>query len=235
MSTQGIGQQIGGVLAPEGRVARMLLTILQHVETSALGLVCLAPAFAFHALVGWQPTHLAIWLGVVAFLPAGPAVFAMLSQSRDFLAEGAYPGHGVRRFAASWLRGARALAGWWLLAGFFGLMLAYNLALYPASDLVLAGSVTGLAALVAATVGLSCHSLLHGPLGLLPRLAAVLAAWARRPHVVLAQVLLAVLAALGTLLPVIGPSLALFLPGLATVGILVVNAMTGFDEHLQAN
>lgn len=234
MSTQSIGQRIGGVLAPEGRVARMLLTILQHVQTSALGLVCLAPAFAFHALVGWQPTHLAVWLGVAAFLPAGPAAFAMLSQARDFLAEGGYPGSGVRRFAASWLRGARELAAWWLLTGFFGLMLAYNLALYPASDSVLAASVTGLAALVAATVGLSCHCLLHGSLGLLARLTSVLAVWLRRPHVVLAQVLLVLLAGLGTLLPVVGPSLALFLPGLAAMGILVVNAMSGFDEQLKA-
>lgn len=230
MSISPIGQRVGSWLAPEGRLSRMLLTILQHFESSALFVVCLMPALAFHALVGWQPTHLAVWLGVASLVPAGPGLFALLAVSRDFLAENGYPGHGIRRFSAAFVRGLDRLATWWALTAFLGLLLAYNLAIAGASDAVLVGSIVLLACICATTVGASVAVLTGADAGLLSLLAAVATVAIRRPHVVLTWILIGVTTGLACLLPVIGTSLALVLPGLAATAVLVVNAMTGYDD-----
>lgn len=233
MSASPLSERIGMMLAPDGRVSRMLLTILQHVESSIMALVCLVPAFAFYALVGWQPTHLAAWLGVTSLLPAGPVVFALLSVSRDFLAEEGYPGRGIRRFVGALRRGTRALAPWWLLAWFVGLMLAYQLALFGASDGVFIGVVAGLAVLLLGSIGLSCAVLAGSEKGMLGLVAEVARAAAARPHVLGAWLLLGTAVPMAGFVPLIGTSLVLLLPGLFATGLLVVNAMTGFDTALQ--
>lgn len=224
---------IGRVLAPEGRVNRVMLSILQHVQASVLLMVALIPAFAFHALVGWQATHLALWLGVLALLPAGPGLFALHTVSRAFLLEGSYPGHGVRRFVAAYGRGVAGLWQWWLVVALVGLLLAYNLALYGASDAVLALALVGLAALLALSIGVSCAAFVAPGHGWLSLLAAVGSAGLRRPHVLLSWVFLALLVGGSVYLPVVGVSLPLIAPGLAACAILVVNAATGFDTSIQ--
>lgn len=224
---------IGRVLAPEGRVNQVMLTILQHVQSSVLLLVSLIPAFAFHALVGWQATHLALWLGVLALLPAGPGLFASLAVSRDFLIEGSYPGHGVRRFVAAYRRGIGELGQWWLVVSLVGLLLAYNLALYGSSDAVFAVALVGLAALLALSVGVSCAAMLAPGSRWLALLASVGSACLRRPHVLLSWVFLTLLVGGSVYLPVVGMSLPLIAPGLAACAILVVNASTGFDASIQ--
>lgn len=223
---------IGRILAPDARVAQVLLTIYQHVQASSLMLVTLLPALAFHVLVGWQPTHLAIWLGVISMLTAGPGLFALFSVTADFLAICAYPGSGFKRFFQAFARGAIALWQWWLTAGMLGLLMAYNLALYGQSDGVFMAVLAGIALLAAVSVGLSCSQLQAPQRRWLATVARLGSSVARRPHALLTWLFLIVITVAAVWIPVIGPSMPLIAPALAAMTALLVNGATGFHAMM---
>ena len=223
-----------GLFAYDGLIGRLLLSIFQFFIVSVQFLATALLAALYDRFVGWQATHVAVWLGALAVLPIGPGVYAVLAAMRDFLAEGGYPGAPIRRFWRAYRDGATRLWWWWLGATAFAVLLAYNAALYGETGAVVAGIIIGAALVVVASVAICCAVLL-GVRGRPLQLAAVaFGSAALRPHVVLVWLFLLVAAAGASAIPVIGPSLALFLPALAGWAVLIVNAATGFDAKVAA-
>jgi len=223
-----------GLFAYDGLIGRLLLSIFQFFIVSVQFLATALLAALYDRLVGWQATHVAVWLGALALLPIGPGVYAVLAAMRDFLAEGGYPGAPIRRFWRAYRDGATRLWWWWLGATAFAVLLGYNAALYGESAAVFAGIVIGAAVVAAASVAVCCAVLLGARGRPLQLLTAAFGAATVRPHAVLAWLFLLVAAAGAAAIPVIGPSLVPFLPALAGWAILIVNSATGFDAKLSA-
>jgi hypothetical protein len=108
-------------------------------------------------------------------------------------------------------------------------MLAYNVALYRHSDLVLLLAVSAFVLLGTVSVGLCCAVLDGSEHRPLTQLTVTLAAMIRRPHTVLAWLLSMAAAAAAVTLPVVGPSLVLFAPAAGASIVLAVNKVTRFD------
>jgi hypothetical protein len=223
-----------GLFAYDGPIGRLLLSIFQFFIVSVQFVATAMLAVLYDRIVGWQTTHVAIWLGALALTPIGPGVYAVLASMRDFLAEGGYPGAPIRRFWRAYREGAARLWWWWLGVTAFVVLLGYNAALYGASGVVFAGIVIAAALVAVASVAVCCAVLLAARGRRLQLLAAAFAAGAARPLVVLAWLLLVVVASAAAAIPVVGTSLMLFLPALAGWAILIVNATTGFDAKLRA-
>lgn len=223
-----------GLFAYDGLIGRLLLSIFQFFVVSVQFLATALLAVLYDRIVGWQATHLAVWLGALALLPMGPGVYAVLAAMRDFLTEGGYPGTPIRRFWRAYRDGATRLWWWWLGAAAFAVLLGYNAALYGESAIVFAGIVIGGALVVVASVAVCCAVLLGVRGRPLQLVAAALGSAARTPHAVFAWLFVVVAVAGASAIPVIGPSLALFLPALAGWAILIVNAATGVDGKLAA-
>lgn len=221
-----------GLFAYDGLIGRLLLSIFQFFVVSVQFLATALLAVLYDRIVGWQATHLAVWLGALALLPIGPGVYAVLAAMRDFLTEGGYPGTPIRRFWRSYRDGAARLWWWWLGAAAFAVLLGYNAALYGESAIVFAGIVIGGALVVVASVAVCCAALLGVRGRPLQLVAAAFGSAARTPHAVFAWLFVLVAVAGASAIPVIGPSLALFLPALAGWAILIVNAATGVDAKL---
>ena len=121
--------------------------------TSVLFGATAVPYGVFAALVGWQPTHLAVWLGVATLLPLGPSLHGLLATAEAVLAEDA-PSAAARTFVAAWWLSARELWWFWLGASALLVAMAYRLSLAWSSDPAVASvSVVG-AGLVAGAVQL---------------------------------------------------------------------------------
>jgi hypothetical protein len=223
-----------GLFAYDGLIGRLLLSIFQFFVVSVQFLATALLAVIYDRIVGWQATHLAVWLGALALLPMGPGVYAVLAAMRDFLAEGGYPGAPIRRFWRAYRDGATRLWWWWLGVAAFAVLLGYNAALYGESAIVFAGIVIGAALVVVASVAVCCAVLLGVRGRPLQLVAAAFGSASRRPHAVVAWLFVLVAVAGASAIPVIGPSLALFLPALAGWAILIVNAAAGVDSKLAA-
>jgi hypothetical protein len=214
----------------DGRLARSLLAAFQFFIVSVQFLATALPAILFDRLVGWQPTHGAIWLGVLSTVSIGPGAVAALSSMRAFVLEGGYPGRPFRTFWTGFSTAITRL--WWFWTGLAVLevLLAYNLALYGALDAVFIGAVLVGALLLVACVSMSC-ALLAGASGRpLLMLASAMRAAIVRPQAPAAWILLVAIGCGSTLVPVIGPNLALFAPGVCAWAILIVNDAVGFDR-----
>jgi hypothetical protein len=223
-----------GLFAYDGLIGRLLLSIFQFFVVSVQFLATALLAVIYDRIVGWQATHLAVWLGALALLPMGPGVYAVLAAMRDFLTEGGYPGTPIRRFWRSYRDGATRLWWWWLGAAAFAVLLGYNAALSGESAIVFAGIVICGALVVVASVAVCCAVRLGVRGRPLQLVAAAFGSAARTPHAVFAWLFVLVAVAGASAIPVIGPSLALFLPALAGWAILIVNAATGVDGKLAA-
>ena len=131
-----VAGRVRALVAVDGRVAATLLSVFQYFVVSVSFLACLVPVVAFTLAVGWQPTHLALWLGAASLLPVAPAVYALLRSTRRLISEAADAGAG-RVFWASFVNGCRTLA--WAAAGASALVLVlgYDLALFGGSDAML--------------------------------------------------------------------------------------------------
>jgi hypothetical protein len=218
--------------AYDGPLARALLTVAYLFAVSLSLVACAVPYVLFEQLVGWQPTHLALVTGVLSTLPFGPALFATLSAARDLLDVHGSPGAPFRRFRLAFASGVGSLWWYWALVGFLTLLMAYDVALAAEATVVVAAA--GILAAVAIVLGvaLSC-AVLSGASGRPSALLVVaVRAAAARPHVALAWLLLVAVTYAVTLIPIIGPSLALFTPAAAACGILIVNRTFGFDEWM---
>ncbi|MDR7185033.1 hypothetical protein J2X85_002067 [Microbacterium trichothecenolyticum] len=220
--TAGVGARVRAILALDGPVAGTALTVFQYFVVSVSFLACLGPALAFAALVGWQPTHLAIWLGAASLLPLVPATYALLRSTRRLLAERGEARAG-RLFWRSFASGCRHLAWAAIAASAVVLLLAYDFALFGGSDAMLlfvaASGAASLAFFIAVSLAAEAKDE-HAAVALATAAAKVIA---RHPHIVLSWLLLTGLGVAALALPVVGPPLALFLPALLGVGIHICN------------
>jgi hypothetical protein len=213
-----IGARLRVLVAPDGAVAATALTVFQYFLVSVSFIGCLGPAVAFTLLVGWQPTHLALWLGAASLLPLTPATYALLRGSRRLLSERSEAQAG-RVFWSSFVDGCRSLA--WA-AGMFTallLLLAYDLALFGGSDamLLFVAAVGAFAVvLLIATCAVAAADPERRPIDTITR---AVRAVGRRPHVGLSWLLLIGLGGVAASLPVVGAGVVLFLP--AVVGVLI--------------
>ncbi|MGX9901445.1 hypothetical protein ACW0JT_18950 [Arthrobacter sp. SA17] len=213
--------------AYDGRLGTGLLSIFQFFAVSVQAISCAVPAMAFQALVGWQPTHLAVWIGTVSLVPMGPAIYATLSSMRDYQAARSYPGQPISRFWSAWKFGARRLAWWWSSLMAITILLAYDFALYAPSVPLLIGSATMAAASLVVTLEL-CIAVQRGdhdrPAAALTRaIRAVL----RRPHIALGWVGVCVFGVVAMTLPIIGPSITLFVPAVCAWVVLILDEAFG--------
>ncbi|PRY59533.1 hypothetical protein [Glycomyces artemisiae] len=214
-------------LAYDSRLSRTLLAVFWWFATS-VQLLATAIPFAFAGQLGL--THLGLWAGAAAALPAGPGLYAALKCMRDFAAHG-YPGAPFRTFWTAWARGWNRLWRIWTGAAVLGLLLAYNAVLYGSGDAAFAAVCAAAALILAALIATASASLAGAEGPALAVLTAALRAAARRPQAPAAWLAVAALAYAAALIPVIGPNLALFTPAAAAWAILIVNAATGFDRQ----
>lgn len=224
------------LIALDGPLAATVLAVFGYFIVSVSYLACLVPLFAFTTLVGWQATHLAVWLGAASLLPLAPATYAALRAARLLLDERGEARAG-REFWTAFADGCRRL--WWAAAGTsaVALVLAYDLALLGGSDAVLLLVAAGAAAAVALLIGV-CVVAAPGVRRPVETLTAAVQAIARRPHIALSWLLLLGLGLAATAIPLIGPALALFLPALLGAGIHVCNdalRLTRPDETSRAS
>jgi hypothetical protein len=214
-------------LAYDSRLSRVLLAVFWWFATSVQLLATALPFAAVDHAVGLS--HLGIWLGALAALPAGPGLYAALKCMRDFATDG-YPGAPLTTFWRAWARGWRRLWRIWTGAAVLGLLLAYNAVLYGAGDAAFAAVTIAAALILAALVAVAAASLNGADGPALAVLTTALRAAALRPQAPIAWLALSFLAYGSAQLPVVGPNLALFTPAACAFAILIVNAATGFDR-----
>lgn len=234
MSTTGPARSL---FAYDGRLSRVLLSVFQFFAVSVLFLLTALPAVAFDAAVssaGAGRSHPAIWLGVLTALPIGPGAYAALSGMHGFIAEGGYTGSPFRRFWNAFAAGALQLRRLWAGSAGLGLLLAYNAALYGASDRAFLAVMAGSALVAVAVVSVCCVALQGASGRPLAVLTIALQAAAARPLAPLAWLAALVAALAATQLPVFGPNLALFLPAACAWVVLAVNKAVGFDRKAAA-
>jgi|GEM_PF-1305884 len=140
------------MIALDGALAATVLAVFGYFTVSVSFLGCLVPLFAFTTLVGWQATHLAVWLGAASLLPIAPAVYALLRATRLLLAERG-EARAARESWTAFAEGCRHL--WWAAVGVsaVALILGYDLALFGGADAVLLLAAVGAALAVALLIG----------------------------------------------------------------------------------
>ena len=219
--------KIGRVLGYDGAIATLLLTVFQYFLASASFVACLMPALVFQALVGWQLTHLALWLGAVSLLPLAPALQALVIAADRLLTQGA-TAHAGRVFWRAFADAVRARRAAALAVGAGVLVLGYDVALLGADAEVLLGG----AALAAVAVVVLLSSIFVVAAGSELRGVALAVAAGRiallRPHLALVWLLLAGIAVFATTLPVVGAVAWFSAPALAAVGAVICNRTLGF-------
>lgn len=217
--------RLGRLLGYDGVIATLLLGAFRYFLVSLSFVACLVPMLAFQALVGWQATHLALWLGAAAVLPVAPALHGLIRAAAALLDS---EPRAAQLFWRGFADAVRVRWGSALTLSAAVLVLGYDVALLGADAGVLLGAVV-VAAVVAATVVAGAF-LSDSPL----RGAAFALAAARivmqRPHLALVWLLLAGLAALATSLPVVGAVAWMSMPALAAVAATICARTLGFDS-----
>lgn len=215
--------RLGRLLGYDGIIATLLLGAFRYFLVSLSFVACLVPMLVFQALVGWQATHIALWLGAAAVLPVAPALHGLTKAAAALLDSEA---HVAQTFWRGFAEAVRHRWGAALTLSAAVLVLGYDVALLGADAGVLLAAVA-VAAVVAAIV-VAAAFLSDSPL----RGAAYALAAARivlqRPHLALVWLLLAALAILATSLPVIGAVAWLSAPALAAVVATINNRALGF-------
>lgn len=218
----GVAARVLVFVALDGAVASMLLAVFGFFTVSVSFAACLIPAVAFAALIGWQPTHLALWLGAATLLPLAPATYAVLRSTRRLLAHGSDARAG-REFWTSFVSGCRRLAWAAVATTAIVLLLAYDVALFGASDAMLLFTAAAAALVIALLIGLCAAAAAQDGLGPIETLTIAVRVIARRPHIALSWLLLVALGAGIASLPILGAPVALFLPALIGAGIHICN------------
>lgn len=222
------------VLGYDGVISTLLRSTAQHFLVSVAFVACLLPTLVFHALVGWQSSHLSIWLGALALLPVFPAVTGLVAAAGELRAEGADSRAG-RVFWRAFGHAVRRL--WWMAVALslVVVIVGYDLALLGSSDVVFVIAVIAIIAAATIGVGVAVVSLddevPRRPLALL---AAALGRMARRPHVPLVWLLIMGLTGAATAIPLVGALVWLFGPALAGRAVVFCNAALGFTRVARA-
>lgn len=206
-------------LHPEGHLARALVAVWNVFLVSALSVCSAVPFAVFQAGLRTPLGHADVWIGALLLLPVGPAVHAAVLGAAAILDEHGSPAHPVRGWLRSYAASVRRLRAMWVGAAAVLVLVGYDLALFGS-----AGSATGDAVLLLALLAASALLVVvvatagAGPEDAMASVAHAIV----RPHVWLAWLLVAALAVAAALVPVAGPSLVLFTPGLAALVIVVV-------------
>ncbi len=222
----GVLARARALIALDGPLAATVLAVFGYFTVSVSYLGCLVPVLAFTTLVGWQATHLAVWLGAASLLPIAPATYALLHSTRLLLAERGEARAG-RAFWTAFATGCRRL--WWAAIALAGaaVLLGYDLALFGGADavvlMVVGATALGVVLLVGVCVVSASASAPAGDTGAVETLTATVKAVARHPHIALSWLLLIGLGLAATAIPLLGPTLALFLPALIGAGIHICN------------
>lgn len=215
--------RVGRLLGYDGVIATLLLGAFRYFLVSLSFVACLVPQLAFAALVGWQATHLALWLGAAALLPLVPALHGLVRAGAALLDSDPHP---ARAFWRGFADAVRFRWGTVLALGAAVLVLGYDIALLGGDAAVLLGALA--VAAVAAAVLVSAAFLSDSPLrGVAYALAAARIVM-RRPHLALVWTMLAALAALATSLPVVGAVAWFAAPALAAVAATICTRTLGF-------
>lgn len=217
--------RLGRLLGYDGVIATLLLGAFRYFLVSLSFVACLVPMLAFQALVGWQSTHLALWLGAAAVLPVAPALHGLIRAAGALLDS---EPHVARIF---WSGVADAVHHRWgsaLALSIAVLVLGYDVALLGADAGVLMGA-AAVAAVIAATIVAGAF-LSDSPLTGAPFALAAARIMMQRPHLALVWLLLAGLAALATSLPVVGAVAWMSMPALAAVAATICARTLGFDS-----
>jgi hypothetical protein len=210
----------------------MVLLVWYAFVSSVCFLTFLLPYLAFERLVGWQPTHLALWLGVASLVPVAPAARGLLGAMHDVVVQREYPGAPARRFFRGVRAASRGLRQVWCAVPVGVLLLGYDVALYGSASLAVP--------ILVALVGVAIAVLLVGAsvldvhgreaVGWPMTVHQTGAALGRRPVVVLAWVFLLVAGVVVTRLPSVGASLALFVPAAWAGAVDVVSHARRFGD-----
>lgn len=217
--------RLGRLLGYDGVIATLLLGAFRYFLVSLSFVACLVPMLAFQALVGWQATHIALWLGAAAVLPVAPALHGLVHAAAALLDSEA---HAAGIFWRGFADAARYRWGSALTLSAAVLVLGYDVALLGADAGVLLGAV-GAAAVVGAVV-VSAAFLTDSPLRGIAFAIAAARIVLQRPHLALVWLLLALLAGLATSLPVIGAVAWLSAPALAAVAATICTRTLGFER-----
>jgi hypothetical protein len=223
--------RIARVLGYEGPVAGLVLGTFGCFLASVSFLASLLPTIAFQALVGWQSTHLAIWLGALSLITVFPAVRALIVSATAMLDEGMAAARTGRRYWRTFAATLRDL--WWatVILPVMAVVLGYDLALMGSSDTVFLIVVAAVLATVVFLIGLASSTPTRGESTAAVELVARTAvAVVRRPHVALAWLLIAALTAAAMFLPVLGALAVLLLPAVSAMGIVVCNRALGYSR-----
>lgn len=226
--------RIARVFGYEGPVAGMMLGAFACFLASVSFVASLLPAIAFQALVGWQSTHLAIWLGALSLITVFPAARALIVVATTMLDNGiatARVGRLYWRTFATAFRDPRWAA---VILPVAAVLLGYDLALMGSSDTVFLIVVATVLVIVAFLIGLASSATLGAEVPALKLVARTAAAVARRPHVAIAWLLIVALTAGAMFLPVLGALAALLLPAASAMGIVMCNRALGFSLATQA-
>jgi len=228
----GRGGRIARALGYDGIIATLLLGAFGWFTVSVSFLAALLPLVAFTTLVGWQLTHLALWLGALVLLPLYPALEALIVAGAVLLDGSDHPG---RAFWSAF--GIAAHRRFWaaLAPTAVVLLLGYDLAIVG----------TGAAALLAGAVVLALVGILAVALAStapasegsspLAQVAAAARGCVTRPHLALSWLLLGGAIVLASSLPVLGGMLWLFGPALFAVCVQVCNRALGFAPAARAS
>lgn len=217
--------RLGRLLGYDGIIATLLLGAFRYFLVSLSFVACLVPMLAFQALVGWQATHIALWLGAAAVLPTAPALHGLIRAATALLDS---EPHGAQTFWRGFADAVRHRWGSALAVSGAVLVLGYDIALLGADAGVLLGAVAvaaAIAAIVVAGAFLS-DSTLRGAAFAIAAARIVM----QRPHLALVWLLLAGLAALATSLPVVGAVAWMSMPALAAVAATICARTLGFDS-----
>lgn len=217
--------RLGRLLGYDGIIATLLLGAFRYFLVSLSFVACLVPMLAFQALVGWQATHIALWLGAVAVLPTAPALHGLVRAAAALLDSDP---HVAQTFWRGFADAVRHRWGSALALSGAVLVLGYDVALLGSDAGVLLGAVAVAAAVAAVVV--SAAFLADSPLRGIAFAIAAARIVMQRPHLALVWLLLAVLAGLATSLPVVGAVAWLSTPALAAVAATICTRTLGFES-----
>ncbi|KAB8291049.1 hypothetical protein [Bifidobacterium avesanii] len=222
------GQAIRRFVAYDSPVSQTVLTVWGVFVTAVCAWLFLLPQLAFELLVGWQSTHLALWLGTLSLITVGPMLRGLLTASTAILAEKGYPSHLARGFFDAIRKAPRALWALWAISFPVGLFVAYDVALAAgsAARMVPAIVLGVLMALLLAAAGV----LAQPSWSVVELVTASLTAMARRVWLPLTWLFLLAICLLLTRIPLLGPTVALFVPALWGLGVALVNGMWRFGR-----
>lgn len=227
------GARTAALLHYDGPIATVLLKAFQFFVVSVSFLATAVPVIAFQALVGVQPTHLALWLAGTSLLPLVPGTVAAVVTARRVLlaSDGAAAGRVFWRSFATAVR-----SRWWLSLGVAGtaVILGYDYVILGGTDVATLAVFGGLALLGMLVIGVaSLDAAGRGERAARATLVRTGRAIAAKPHIALAWLLLCGLAALTFAVPVVGTAVALFAPALVAAGIAICNEALGFTANTE--